>query len=286
MQRRAAAIYVAFFVVIGAASYSVIATADSPSIQFENPDYSLSQGDTFEAQGQTYNVSSISATEESGGHGGGASLVRSGELTYTEQSVEFTETWENDSVVAVDDANWTVVVPNESDPAQFTLQENISETTLLEQDPQADNETVTREGQEFVVVQNGEGNATLVPADEYFPDPQTQQYSEGDTFQYDGNETTIANVTQESVEVSWTGPQTSTVEVSDEGNVTLGDQTYLAYFPDNSTMQLTQNFESYERQTEEIDTFHTRENGLWGVSIVSFTVAVLLIGLAYLPSRY
>lgn len=286
MQRRAAAIYVAFFLVIGAASYSLIATAQTPEIQFQNPDYSVSQGETFEANGQTYNVSSVSATEEGGDHGGGATLVRSAEITSTEQSAEYTETWENNTSVPVGDGNWTVLVPNQSDASQFTLRQDVDRTQILEQDPNADNETVTRNGQEYVVVQNEGGNATLVSADEYFPSPETRQVSEGESLQYQGNQTTVANVTEGGVEVSWTAPRTNVVEASDGGNVTLSNETYLAHFPDNETLQLTSDFENYRGQQEEIESFHTRENGLWGIVILCGAGAALLVGLAFLPSRY
>lgn len=286
MQRRAAAIYVAFFLVIGAASYSLIATAQTPEVQFQNPDYSLSQGDTFQIDGQTYNVSEMSASMEGGGHGGGASLSRSATITYTEQSAEYTDTWENNTSVTVQDGNWTVFVPNQSNPSQFTLEQNVNRTAILQQDPNADNETVTRNGEEFVVVQSQGGNATLVPASEYFPSPQTQQVSEGDTLQYQGNQTNVANVTQSGVEVTWTAPRTNTVDVASNSNVTLSNRTYLAHFESNETLQLTQDFENYRAQQEEIDTFHTQENGLWGIVILCGSVAVLLVALAFLPSRY
>ncbi|RDI71937.1 hypothetical protein [Halopelagius longus] len=286
MQRRAAAIYVAFFLVIGAASYSLIATAQTPEVQFQNPEYSVSKGETFQVGQQTYNVSELSASMEEGGHGGGASLTRSATLTYTEQSAEYTETWENNTSVTVQDTNWTVLVPNDSDPSQFTLRQNVNRTSLLQQDPNADNETVTRNGEEYVVVQNQDGNATLVPASEYFPAPQSRQVSEGDTLQYQGNQTNVANVTQDGVEVTWTAARTNTIDVSSDSNVTLNNQTYLAHFKNNETLQLTQNFESYHAQEEEIETFHTQENGLWGIVVLCGSVAVLLVGLAFLPSRY
>jgi len=41
MQRRAAAIYAVFFIVLGAASYSVIATATAPTIEFPDADGQL-----------------------------------------------------------------------------------------------------------------------------------------------------------------------------------------------------------------------------------------------------
>lgn len=287
MQRRAAAIYVAFFVVIGAASYSLIATADTPTIQFENPQYSLSQGQTFEVSGETYNVSEISATAESGGHGGGSSLVRSAVITHLEQSAVYTETWENNTSVTVSGTNWTVLVPNSSNPAQFTLRENVNQTAILQQDPNADDETVTRNGQEYVIVDDGSGNATLIPANQYFPAPQTRQVSEGSTLQYNANRTTVTNVTQGAVEVQWNAPRTESREVSDQRrNISLGNQTFLVHFPNNSTLELTQDFEGYQEQSRAIAQFHTYQTGLWGVVILCGGVAVLLVGLAFLPSRY
>jgi hypothetical protein len=290
MQRRAAAIYAVFFLVIGAASYSLIATAQSPSIAFENPDHRLQQGDSFAVGDQEYTVSNIEATESGGGGGGhggggGGEITRSGEVMWTVQSSEYTETWENDSDVTLQNESYTVVIPDTNDPNQFTLRENINRSAILGNDPQADNETVTREGQEYVVVTEN-GTSRLVPAGEYFPDPNERQFSEGQSIQYDGNDATVQTVTNQSVTLAWTAPRDRTASLSQEGNVTLSGTTYLAYFPNNDTVVLTSDFQNYEQQTAEIDTFHEHKNGLWGVSIMSGLVATLLIGMAYLPSRY
>ena len=189
MQRRAAAVLVAFFVVISVASYALIATAAQPEVTLENPDHSLKQGDSFTVGGQEYTVSKIEATKESsgggGGHsggGGGETLVRSGELTWTNESAQ----------------NGT----NES-------------------------------------AQNG---------------------------------------TNESAQ--------NTVQLEHRSNVTLQGTTYLAFFPNNETVYLTQDFESYQEDVNRIEQFHEHVSGLWGVSILSGLAAVLLLGLAYLPSRY
>ncbi|ELZ31206.1 hypothetical protein C474_09517 [Halogeometricum pallidum JCM 14848] len=285
MQRRAAAIYVALFVVIGAASYSLLATAETPQIEFQNPEYELSSGQTFQAGSQTYNVTGITAEMEGGGHGGSASLARSGTIKYTNQSADYTASWENNSTVSIDNTTWTVLAPSGENATEFTLREDVNETALLQQDPNAEDELVTVNGTQQVVIQEN-GTRRLVPANEYFPSPRSQNYSQGATLNYQGNQTTVTAVGGGAVEVSWTAPRTNTIDVSDQGNVTLGDQTYLAYFPNNETMQLTSDFESYNAQTEEIETFHTHENGLWGISILSFLTAVLLVGMAYMPSRY
>ncbi|WP_396611235.1 hypothetical protein ACH9L7_13620 [Haloferax sp. S1W] len=284
MQRRAAAISVVFFLVIGAGAYSLIATASTPSISFENPEYSLAQDDEFSVPGsdQTYTVSSISAEVESGGHGGGSTLVREGELMYVNESARFTETWDNGSTVTLDGTDWRVEVPNASDPSEATLVELRNDTAILMNDPNADNETVTRDGEKYVVLNDSE----LVPAAEYFPANETRTVAEGDSFEYDNNSVTVATVESSGVTLEWFGEEENTISVGDESNVTVGGQQYLAYFPDNSTLVLTTNYESYNHQTEEIEQFHETENGLWGIAIASFSMVVLLIGMAYLPSRY
>lgn len=294
MQRRAAAIYVALFLVIGAGAYSLIATAQQPTVGFENPEYQLTQGETIQIDGQTYNVTTIKAESQSGGggghgggSGGGGELVRSGQISWTNQSARYTATLENNSTVTVQNTQYRVLIPNTSgNPNSFTLREEINESAVLQNDSAADNQTVTRDGERFVVVADENGNATLVPADEYFPEPSSQQYSENDTLSYQGNQTTVDAVENDSVTLSWTAPRTNTAELTDEGNVTLGSQTYLAQFPNNETVVLTQNFQSYREQTSEIHEFQKHKNGLWGVVILCGSIAVLLTAMAYLPSRY
>lgn len=287
MQRRAAAIYAVFFIVLGVASYSLIATAIAPTIAFQDPEYRLSVDDTFSVGGQQYTVADVQTTEsEGGGHGGGGGVTHTAVFEWTVQESEYTESWENNSTVTLGDTDYRVLVPNESDPGEFTLREEINKTRILQNDPEADNETVTREGTEYVVLEESDGSASLVPADEYFPEPATQSYGEGEAFDRNGNETTVGNVTAETVPLTWQAPRTSTVEAGDRSNVTLGDQTYLAYFPSDDEVVLTQDYDSYQSQVATIDTYHERVNGLWGVSIVSSLVAVLLLGMAYMPSRY
>jgi hypothetical protein len=294
MQRRAAAIYVALFLVIGAGAYSLIATAQTPHVGFENPEHELSQGQTFQVEGQTYNVTSVSAEMEGGGgggHGGGgpATLVRSGEVSWVNDSARYTANWENNSTVDLGEDNTTyrvLVQQSSGNPTDFTLREELNRTQILQNDPAADNETVVRDGERVVLVEDENGSLTAVPVDEYFPEPSTEQYSEGDQLTYEGNQTTVDAVENESVTLAWTAPRTNTAELSNEGNVTLGGQTYLAHFPNNETVVLTQDFQSYRSQTDNIDQFQEHINGLWGIVILCGTIAVLLIGMAYLPSRY
>jgi len=286
MQRRAAAIYVAFFIVLGAASYSVIATATAPTIGFENPDHRLSEGDQFSVEDRQYTVSAISAEmEDGGGHGGGASVTRSGQVTWTNDTARYTQTWDHNSTVTYQDETYRVLVEDADDPTAFQLVEEVNRTGILQEDPSVENETVTVNGTEYVVSQEGD-DRSLTPASQYFPSPESTEYAEDDGLQYQGNATTVADVTSDGATLAWTAPQTNTVDVGNEGNVTLNGQQYFAYFPDNSTLVLESDYGVYQEQTEEIDTYHQHVNGLWGVSIVSFVTAIMLLGMAYMPSRY
>ncbi|WP_142860419.1 hypothetical protein [Salinigranum halophilum] len=287
MQRRAAAIYVAFFLVVGAASYSLIATAEEPTIGFENPEHALEQGDEFTIDGQQYTATTVNTEveEESSDHGGTTvTVTRTAAFAWTNQSALYTETWDNGSTVTYENDEWDVVIPNASDPTSATLRESIDRAGILANDTNADNETVTRDGQEFVIITEN-NSSTLVPASEYFPTPETQQLSESQTLDYNGNQTRV-DVATDAVTLSWNAPQENTVEVGDQANVTLSGQTYLAFFQTNDTVVLTQDFESYRAQNDDIDQFTEQKNGLWGVTILSGLCIVFLIGLAFLPSRY
>jgi len=286
MQRRAAAIYVAFFIVLGAASYSVIATATAPTVEFDNPDHRLSQGDQFSVDDRQYTVSSISAeTSGGGGHGGGASVTRSGELTWTNDTARYTQTWEHNATVTYQDETYRVRVEDADDPTSFRLVEEINRTAILQEDSAVEDETVMVNGTEYVVRQDGDGR-TLTPASEYFPTPAATDYAEGDSLQFQGNTTTVADVTGEGATLAWTAPRTNTVSVGNEANVTVNEQQYFAYFPDNSTLVLESDYSVYQEQVNEIDTYHDHRNGLWGISIVSISTAIMLLGMAYMPSRY
>lgn len=289
MQRRAAAIYAVFFLVVGAASYSLIATAESPTIAFENPEHRLQQGDTFSVGNQDYTVTSLEVTEPSGGggaHGGGGGPSYSAEVAWTVENSEYQQAWENDSTVTYQNESYTVVIPNTNDdPSQFVLRENINRSAILMDDPQADNETVTRNGEDYVVITEN-GTSSLVAAEEYFPAPNERQFEEGQQIPYEDYTATVDTVTNQSATLVWTAPREQTASMSQENNVTLSGTTFLAYFPNDNTVVLTSDFQSYDRQTAEISQFHEQKNGLWGVSIVSGIVIVLLVGMAYLPSRY
>ena len=289
MQRRAAAVSVAFFLVVSAASYSLIATAEEPTVDFEDPEHSLQQGESFTLADQEYTVTSIDASVEltGGDHGGGEALVRSGEISWTVESASYTDTLGNGSSITVDNVTYTVVIDNDEDPAGFTLREELDREAILQDDPNANNQTFTdAQGNEFVILQR-DGEEELVPVEEYFT-PEKQTYEVGDQLTYEGQDqpVTVDDVSGDAVTLAWTAPRENTASLNHLENVSINDQTYLVFFPNNETVYLTQQYDAYEQQTTQIDQHHRHVNGLWGVNILSGLAAVAMLGLAYLPSRY
>jgi len=290
MQRRAAALYAVLLLVVGVVSFSLISVASPPELAFDDPEHQLGEGEEITVGGEAYTVAAIDAEMSGGGGGGhggggGAELVRSGTLAYTNDSAVATATWENGSDVTFQNETYTVGVagPNAT---TVTLTGTINRTALLQNDTAVQNEVQTVDETEYVVREGADGNRTLLPAADYFPEPEQVTVEEGANVQFDGNEFTVARVGTEGARL--TRPTTETVEigVSNHGNVTVGDQTYFAHFPDNETMVLTTDYATYQRHQVESATFTEHKNGLWGVTIVSGVGLVFLIALAYLPSRY
>ena len=281
MQRRAVAVYVALFVLIAGGAGVLTATADSPEIGFDNPDFEVSQGDRVEADGQEYVVAEIAEVEESGGGGATTSIVATIERNVT---VEQSETWANGSTVTVGEQEWRVEISGES-PSEFTLVEVLDRQAILEGDSQADNETVQRDDGTYVVVTE-DGESSLVPAEEYFPAPEERSYAVSDTLEYAGHTATVDNVTAEQAVLAWEATQTESVEITQHSTVTIGETDFIAHFPDASTMQLSSDMEEYEAQVAQIDQFQQYNSGLTRVLVLALLSSLLLLGAAFIPSRY
>ncbi|ACM55630.1 hypothetical protein [Halorubrum lacusprofundi] len=285
MQRRAVAVYAALFVLVAGVAGVLTVTADSPEIGFENPDYEVSDGETIEVEGQEY-VVEITEVEESGGGGhggggGGTSLVATIERNMT---VEQSEAWANGSTVQFNEREWRVEITGE-DPSEFTLVEVPDRQAILEADPQADNETVQRDDGEYVVVTE-DGESSLIPVGEYFPAPEERSYATGGTLEYSSQTATVDNVTADQAVLVWEATETESIEVQDEGIVTLVETDLVAHFADSSTLHLSSDIEGYDAQVAEIEQFEQYNSGLTRVVILALFSIVLLLSAAFIPSRY
>lgn len=285
MQRRVAAIYFVFFLVMGASAYSVIALAESPTVEVPGDTYS--QGDSFTVNGQEFTVTNAALEEsEGGGHGGGGGASYTGTLTYTNTSYRFTATLENNSTVTYQNDSYRVLANNES--GSVTLRQEFNVSGILADDPAVFNSTTTIEGERYVTYRENNTNQLL---SEYLPAPDSQEFSTGDSLQYQGNETTVASVSASEVTLEWRGENTLTRELTEGSNVSLAGTQYFPHFSgegDNVQVTIAESQEAYPVYQNELDRqdyFHERMNGLWGIVILAGVVAALIVGLAMMPVK-
>jgi cytochrome c-type biogenesis protein CcmH/NrfG len=60
MQRRAAAVSVALFLLLAAGSYTLIGAAQQPAVSLDDPDHAVSEGTEQTIAGTSYTFSSVS----------------------------------------------------------------------------------------------------------------------------------------------------------------------------------------------------------------------------------
>ncbi len=267
--------YIAFFLVLAAGSYAFIATAQGPSVTLENPEYELQNGTPVDAGDRAYTVTSVTApTAEDPGEA---------TLSWTNESAPFSATLQNNATATYNGSDHYVFIANVSDPSEATLRTTPANGT---------NANITYDGeagQYYVVREFDDGSRELTPylQDEAFTN---LTISEGQEFEYQGNSTTVANITTDGVLLEWSGERTEEVSVTEgEPFILNSSQTegteYVAHFPSDDTFVLTTDIEGYEDQIAEQEHFHERINGVWAVVIMSGLAGVLLTGLAYLPRK-
>lgn len=286
MQRRAAAIYFVFFLVVGAGAYAYIGVAQSsqqPAFQLDGT--TLEGNESATIDGVEYTVTSVGHESDGGGHGGGGEGALIAELEWTNESARHTATVENGSTVPYQDKEYNVAVPNESGPTSFTLREELNVSAIRANDDAVENTVATKNDTEYVVYRE---NDSLQELSTYLPEPETREFSTGDSFEYEGNDATVAEVTSSEVTLAWTAPMDKSAELSEGTNVTLaGGSEYFAHFPNDHAASLVpvEQYGGYDHTVSKRDYFDERINGLWGIVIVSFSIAFLVLSMAYMPNR-
>jgi uncharacterized Zn finger protein len=275
MQRRAAAIYFVFFLVVGAGAYAYIGVAEQTS----QPQYSLSgpvveDGGSTELGGVTHDVAVRSFESEV-----------NATVAWTNESAVFTAELDNGSSVTYRNDSYVVDIENASDVSSFTLVAEQNVSRILIEDPDVRSTTATVDDTEVVVYANG----TLgPPVPEYLPAPSTEAFAVGEEIAYEDNTTTVTSVTPETATLRWTGTAGRSVVMTEGTNATLGDgDQYFAHFPDESSVRIvsSESFGGYNETAQARDYFGERRAGLWGITILSGFAAVILLGAAYLPVR-
>jgi hypothetical protein len=277
MQRRAAAVYFALFVLVGAGAYGFVQVGMSqPTVDLDGPAYT--EGDELTVDDRTYTVDSI-GTEE----GDVAAYAGDVDLVWFNESNRETATLENDSTVTVDGDEYRVVTGENA----FTLVAEQNVTAILAGDSDVENETVTRGGEAFVVYRDDQ---SIEPLSEYLPRPDRIQFSVGEDFDYEAENVTarVDGVSADGVSLSWAAPAEETVTLSAGENQTLNGVEHFAHFPSENRVQILQSDQQYGTYVGElgaIEYWNERENGVWGVVILSFITGVVLFSTAYLPVK-
>jgi len=263
MQRRWAAVCIAFFLVMAGSAYSVMALAEQPTVDVEGDTYE--NGSSFQQGGTTYNVSV--------GNG-------SGQLTYNE-TVEMEETFANNTAIDYRNGSYNVSIEAGNESDSFALVAELDVAGILGNDSAVENSTFTRDdGTEAVVYRNG----TTRPLEEYV-DRDAETFSEGDRMEHGEETKTVANVTSERVLVTWETEETQSIGLAEGEPFTVGDTEYVATFPDNSTVVISSDVEAYDSYEESVDYYQERTSGLLYVIIFSLGSSFLLAALAFLPHR-
>ena len=278
MQRRAAAVYFVLFVLLGAGAYGFMQVGMSePTVDLDGPTYA--EGDELTVGDRTYTVDSVS-TEE----GDVARFDGDTDLVWFNESRRGTATLENGSTVERDSGEFRVVVTGDE---SFALVEERNVSAILADDPDVADETVTRDGEEFVVSRDDE---SIQPLPEYLPEPDRLEFSAGDSFEYRAEDVTarVDGVSAEGVRIFWEDPGEETATVSAGANTTLNGVEYFAHFPSENRIQILrtdQQYGTYVAELGAIEYWHERQNGVWGVVILSFVTSVILAATAYLPAK-
>jgi len=199
MQRRAAAIYFVFFLVIGAGAYGLIQTTEEPTISLQG-DTAYSAGDQVTFGDRTWEVAEADTD--------------SGELAWVNESAVVSTTLDNGSEVPVTDVRWS------------------DQSARMEQVFEAGS-TVAYNGSEYEVsVNESAGAFTLTHVDDASVN---ESYAVGDTITYQGNEATVTSVTGDAATAVWGGPyllDVQTENVTDPTEATFIEQRDIAAMVD------------------------------------------------------
>jgi plastocyanin len=242
----------------------------------------LANGDTIQFNGSTATVAvNVSMNQ--------LQLLRDGNITGT---VGFNESFayqgNTTTLYEIDDETVTLVwgepytlttTPERS--VRATQQFDVA--TRLAADSGVENQTITRDdGREYVVV-IANGSTQLLS--EYLPTPDTATLAEGDSVTYTREDATVDNVSASEIRLEWTASQQNTIPLEQGTNITLGGQQHVVHFPNEEHVVLSPDVSGYQATVREQDGFQTRENGLWGVTILSGVASTLLIAMAFLPVK-
>jgi hypothetical protein len=289
MQRRAAAAYVALFLVLGLGAYGFMQVGMAkPTVDLQGQAYG--NGSTLTVGGTTYTVENVGLEGGGGGgHGGGGGATHVATLTWTDQDNEASESISHGSTLTSNGLEWTVTTANGSDVSEATLTASHNVTAALKADDRLENETITVDGEEHVVYKE---DGRIEPVTEYLGPNPTQTVSTGDAISYEVEgetiDATVADVTADGITLEYSNPVDREAELAEGANVTLQGEDYFAHFPADHEVQIlktSQRYGTYQAQLDVISDWEQRRAGLWGITILSLLAVVIMLPSAYMPDR-
>lgn len=267
MQRRTAAMYVVFFLVIAVGAIAFINVVEAPSPSMDEYDFQLQVDDNVTIGDTTYQVTRID--------------VFSATLAWTESEVEQSDNLDNESTIESEGTEYRIEIDPGEDPEGFVLHETF---------PEHDLDTVEVEGVTYVVIEEN-NETTFIPEQEYLLDeygPREQvRLTVGDSFYLDAVDASVSveEITSEMVSVTWVGPDEQTMTIQRGEPTEIGGTTFVTNFVGTEYIQLTTDLDAYEEHQNALDTYDERHLGFWGVGVLSMITAILIGALSYLPRR-
>lgn len=267
MQRRAAAMYVLFFLVIAVGALGFINLVDAPDESMDEFDFQLVEGSTASIDETEYTVSRIDAF--------------SATMRFTVPDAAVTETIANESILNSTGVEYRVELPPVEDPTWIILHETYPDHGL---------ETTEIDGVTYVQVEEND-EITLIPEDQYleeqFGPRERLNLSIGDSFVWDERDATVTieSITATGVDVSYIGPEERSLTLVRGETTEIAGTTYGVNFVGDDTIQLTTDIDAWDSHLDALDTWDERYLGFWGIGVLSILAAILIGGLSYLPRR-
>lgn len=192
MQRRAAAIYAAFFVFVALGAYAMIGVAEQPTVSLAGDEYAA--GATLDVGDRTYTVETVDGEADTG------------ELSWRNESAVFTETFENDTTVSPLEVQW------DDQGARWS-------STF------ADGSTIDYEDGSYEVATNTSAEPPTATLQHEENASVNESVAVGDSLDYRDNETTVTAIDGDGMTLTWGEPYLVAVEnASDPTQVTFHQQ--------------------------------------------------------------
>ena len=178
---------------------------------------------------------------------------------------------------------------DEADDAEADDEEAEDEADDAEADDEEAEEADDEEADDEEADEADEENGALEEGDTVDEDEveigEELTFEEGDTVEYQGNETTISEVTDDEATVTWIDERTSTESVDSGEDLELDDDEVLRVHVEGDRVLLTSDIEGYDEQVDAAAAYEDRIEGVTWVIVLSLITVMMMISLAYLPVR-